>query len=121
EENLAWLKAHGYRYLVVSRERTRQFDPDQAVELTAAGGQRIRLHKVLSSDAQEVRLYCHSSGREHKETAIVARLTRRFEQGLAKLCEALAKPRGEKRLLKITERIGRLKQKCRGIGQHYRI
>ena len=121
EENLAWLKAHGYRYLVVSRERARQFDPHQAVELTAAGGQRIRLHKVLSSDAQEVRLYCHSSGREHKETAIVARLTRRFEQGLAKLCEGLAKPRGEKRLLKITERIGRLKQKCRGIGQHYRI
>jgi transposase len=121
EENLAWLKAHGYRYLVVSRERQRQFDPHQAVELTAAGGQRIRLHKVLSSDAQEVRLYCHSSGREHKETAIVARLTRRFEQGLAKLCEGLAKPRGEKRLLKITERIGRLKQKCRGIGQHYRI
>ena len=33
----------------------------------------------------------------------------------------MAKPRGEKRLLKITERIGRLKQKCRGIGQHYRI
>ena len=55
------------------RERQRQFDPHQAVELTAAGGQRIRLHKVLSSDAQEVRLYCHSSGREHKETAIVAR------------------------------------------------
>jgi Transposase DDE domain len=121
EHNLIWLRAQGYRYLVVSRERTRQFDPLQAVELTAAGGQRIRLHKVLSPDAQEVRLYCHSPGREHKETAIVARLTQRFEQGLAKFCQGLAKPRGEKRLVKITERIGRLKQKCRGIGQHYRI
>ena len=121
EQNLAWLKAQGYRYLVVSRERARQFDPLQALELTAAGGQRIRLHKVLSPDAQEVRLYCHSSGREQKEVAIVARLTQRFEQGLAKLCEGLAKPRGEKRLVKITERIGRLKQRCRGIGQHYRI
>ncbi len=29
--------------------------------------------------------------------------------------------RDEKRLVKITERIGRLKEKCRGIGQHYRI
>jgi hypothetical protein len=76
---------------------------------------------VLSADAQEVRLYCHSPGREQKEVAIVARLTQRFEQGLAKLREGLAKPRGEKRLVKITERIGRLKQKCRGIGQHYRI
>jgi hypothetical protein len=121
EHNLAWLRAEGYRYLVVSRERVRQFDPLQAVELTTAGGQRIGLQKVLSPDAQEVRLYCHSPGREHKETAIVARLTQRFEQGLAKLCQGLAKPRGEKRLVKITERIGRLKQKCRGIGQHYRI
>lgn len=121
EQNLAWLKAQGYRYLVVSRERTRQFDPLQAVEIGAAGGQRIRLHKVLSADGQEVRLYCHSPGREQKELAIITRLTQRFEQGLAKLCEGLAKPRGEKRLVKITERIGRLKQKCRGIGQHYRI
>jgi len=121
EDNLTWLRAHGYRYLVVSRERRRQFDPLQAVELTAAGGQRIRLYKVLSADAQEVRLYCHSSGREQKETAIITRLTQRFEQGLAKLCESLAKPRGEKRLVKITERIGRLKERCRGVGQHYRI
>ena len=121
EQNLAWLKAQGYRYLVVSRERTRQFDPLQAIEISAAGGQRIRLHKVLNADAQEVRLYCHSPGREQKEVAILARLTQRFEQGIAKLCEGLAKPRGEKRLVKITERIGRLKQRCRGIGQHYRI
>ena len=26
EENLAWLTKHGYRYLVVSRERHKQFD-----------------------------------------------------------------------------------------------
>jgi len=121
EGNLSWLRAHGYRYLVVSRERARQFDPLQAVELAAAGGQCIRLHKVLSANAQEVRLYCHSPGREQKEMAIIAPLTQRFEQGLAKLYQGLAKPRGEKRLIKITERIDRLKEKCRGVGQHYRI
>lgn len=121
EENLAWLNAHGYRYVVVSREKSRQFDPLQAVEITAAGGERIRLQKLLSPDAKEVRLYCHSPGREQKETAIIARLTQRFEQGLAKIAHALTRSRGEKRLSKITERIGRLKQKCFGIGQHYRI
>lgn len=121
EENLTWLRAQGYRYLVVSRERVRQFDPALAVEISAADGQRIRLQKVLSADTAEVRLYCHSPGREQKETAIVARLTQRFEQGLAKLCQGIAKPRGERRLVKITERVGRLKQKCRGIAQHYRI
>ena len=121
EENLTWLRVQGYRYLVVSRERTRQFDPAHAVEISAADAQRIRLQKVLSADATEVRLYCHSPGREQKEVAIVARLTQRFEQGLAKLCQGIAKPRGERSLVKITERVGRLKQKCRGIAQHYRI
>ena len=121
EENLMWLRAQGYRYLVVSRERMRQFDPAHAVEISAADGQCIRLQKVLSEDAKEVRLYCHSPGREQKETAIVARLTQRFEDGLAKLSQGIAKPRGERRLIKITERVGRLKQKCRGIAQHYRI
>jgi transposase len=121
EENLAWLKAQGYRYLVVSRERHRQFDPAQAVEIRAAAGGRIRLQKVLLPELQEARLYCHSEQREQKEAAIVARLTRRFEQGLEKLRQALGKPRTDKRLVGITERIGRLKEKSHGIGQHYRI
>ena len=84
-------------------------------------GESYFTHKVLSADTNEVRLYCHSPGREQKEVAIVARLTRRFEEGLAKLCQSIAKPRGERRLVKITERVGRLKQKCRGVAQHYRI
>ena len=33
EDRLAWLREQGYRYLVVSRERTRQFDPEGAVRL----------------------------------------------------------------------------------------
>jgi hypothetical protein len=121
EENLAWCKAHGYRYVVVARAGVRQFDPHQAIEINAAGGQKIGLQKVLSADRQELRLYCHSPGREQKEAAIVACLAKRFEEGLQKLATGLAKPRGEKRLLKITERIGRLKENCHGIGQHYRI
>lgn len=121
EANLAWLNDHGYRYLVVSRERHRQFDPAQAVEIRAADGGRIRLQKVLAPELGEARLYCHSVQREQKEAAIVARLTARFEQGLEKLREGLGKRRTDKRLTSITERIGRLKEKSRGIGQHYRI
>ena len=120
-ENLAWLIQKGYRYLVVSREPHRQFDAEQATALESAGGETIRVHKVLSEDGQEVRLYCHSPGREKKEVAIVQRFVERFEQGLAKLAEALAKPRGEKRYDKILERLGRLKEKSHGIGQHYEI
>jgi hypothetical protein len=33
EANLAWLRGQGYRYLVVSRERGRQFDPAAAIPI----------------------------------------------------------------------------------------
>ena len=119
--NIAWLKQQQYRYLVVSRERTRQFDPDQAVETLTASNETIQLQRVLSKDGSEARLYCHSTGRDAKETAIAGRLVSQFETGLAKLAAGLSKPRAQKKLADIQQRIGRLKEKSRGIGQHYEI
>jgi hypothetical protein len=45
EANLAWLKDQGYRYLAVSRERTRQFDPDQATEVLTASQENCAIAK----------------------------------------------------------------------------
>ena len=39
EENLKWMRQH-YRYLAVSRERTRRFDADSAQCLRTASGNR---------------------------------------------------------------------------------
>ena len=121
EANIAWLKDRGYRYLVVSRARTRQFDPAQAIETLTASEQTIRLQRVLSEDGGEVRLYCHSEGRETKEIAMVARFGTAFEAGLTRLAAALTKPRGHKKLQAVNQRIGRLKEKSRGAAQHYDI
>ena len=121
EANLAWLKYQGYRYLAVSRERSRQFDPDQATEVLTKSQETVQLQRVLDNDGAEVRLYCHSAGRETKETAISARFVKSFEAGLTKLAEGLAKPRTQKTIAAIQQRIGRLKEKSRGIGQHYEI
>lgn len=121
EANLAWLVEHGYRYLVVRRAGARQFDDTQAVAIETAGGQTLRLQKELSENGQEVRLYCHSPGREAKETAMVTRFTQGFETGLQKIAEGLLKPRSEKRHDKLLERIGRLKEKSRGASQHYTV
>ena len=49
------------------------------------------------------------------------RFSERLEAGLAKIKESLTKPHGEKKVDKITERIGRLKEKSHGIAQHYEI
>lgn len=121
QANLDWLVAHGYRYLVASRGRDRSFDSEQAMTLRSATGDAIRIQKVLSEDGKELRLHCHSPGREQKETAISARFAERFETGLKKLAEGLVKPRAEKRIDKLMERIGRLKEKSHGAGQHYQV
>jgi transposase len=121
QANIDWLIQNKYRYLVVSRERTRQFTADQAVEVTSASKQTIQLQRVVSEDGLEVRLYCHSEQRQEKEVAMNARVIKRFEDGLLKIKESLSKPRGTKKRDKVLKRIGRLQEKSRGISQHYRL
>ena len=121
EANINWLLEHRYRYLVVSRERTRQFDPTQSVDVATASDQTVHLQRVVSDDGSEVRLYCHSEARQEKETAMTDRFSQTFENGLAKLAAGLLKPRGEKNRDKLLQRIGRLQERSHGIGRHYRI
>lgn len=121
EANLLWLVANGYRYLVVRRGGARQFDEAHAISIETAGGETLRLHKQISEDGQELRLYCHSAGREAKETAMVTRFCQGFEAGLQKIADGLLKPRSEKGHAKLLERIGRLKQKSHGASQHYTL
>jgi len=121
EENLLWLRAQGYRYLVVSRERQRQFDPNEANDLQSASGERVSVQRVEDVERQEVRLYCYSGRRAAKEEAISQRFAERFEAALQALADGLTRPRTTKRIDKLWERIGRLKAKSHGTGQHYQI
>lgn len=121
EANIGWLIEHHYRYLVVSRERSRHFDGDQSVAVSTVSDQTVRIQRVVSEDGSEVRLYCHSEERQEKETAMTRRFTEKFESGLAKLAAGLQKPRSEKKRDKLLQRIGRLQEQSHGIGQHYKI
>ena len=121
EERLAWLREQDYRYLVVSRERTRQFDPEGAVRIETASKQGVHVQRVLDKDGKEVRLYCYSEARAAKEKGIAERFAQRFETALTQLSEGLGKPRTRKRLDQVWERIGRLKENAHGIAQHYDI
>jgi transposase len=118
-ENIQWLLDHGYRYLVVSRERQRQFDPEQAITLENAAGERVHLEKRI--EQHEALLYCYSESRAEKEKGIDRRFAQRFEAELTKIADGLTRKGTTKRIDKIWERIGRLKEKSRGVGQHYRI
>ena len=105
EDRIQWLRERGYRYLVVSRARTRHFDA-AAGRIETALSHGVQLHKEWSDDAREVRLYCFSEKRVDKERSIVERFAKRFEDALTQFSEGLAKPRTQKRVDHIWQRIG---------------
>jgi transposase len=121
EENLTWLKAQGYRYLAVSRERHKPFDAEQATLIRDAGSTRIRVQRQVDAVSGEVRLYCHSSGREAKERGIGQRFSTRLEAELQHLAEGLHPPRRVKRYEKVLTRIGRLRQRYSRVARYYDI
>ena len=119
-DNVAWLQAQGWRYVVASRERKREFDADEAVAVETASGMGVRIHTQKGEDG-ETRLYCESERRKQKEHAIVERAGERLEQELKKLHAGLSKPRSMKRLEKVWQRIGRLREKYPKASAHYQI
>lgn len=121
EENIAWLREHGYHYVVVSRKRHRQFDPEAAVVIKQQDDLCIRAQRVVNAETGEVELYCHSSQRELKEKGIAERFAKRFEDMLQKLADGLHKKGTVKRYEKILERIGRMKEKYPRAAQYYDI
>ncbi len=70
EDNVAWLRDNGYRYLVVSRERVRHFDPDLATAIETRTRGKVHIQAVTDEEASELRLFCCSEARAEKELGI---------------------------------------------------
>jgi transposase len=81
----------------------------------------VSVQRVEEAEGQEVRLYCYSELRARKEAGISERFAKRFEAALQALADGLMRPRTTKKIDKLWERIGRLKAKSQGAGQHYHI
>jgi transposase len=120
QATLDWLVDAGYRYLVVSREQTRNFDFSKAQTIQTAQSQSIQIYRQMHT-ATEARLYCYSEKRAAKEEAILARFAEKFEAGLRRMAENLCKPHGQKNKDILMTRIGRLSERCHGISRHYTI
>ncbi|MFZ0258199.1 MAG: transposase [Gammaproteobacteria bacterium] len=112
---------HHYRYLVVSRERHREFNAEEAVTVKDEGKLGIEVQRVVNADTGEVKLYCPSSQREKKEQSIQALFSERFEAELQQLATGLHKKGTVKRYEKVLERLGRLKQKYARAAQYYDV
>jgi len=121
EAQIAWLRDSGYRYLVVSRQRKREFDAEAAEPIATVSGQTLHLDRRVCERTGEVRLNCYSEERAQKERAMVERLCARYEADLARLAGSLSRPRARRKPEQVHERIGRLKAKHRRVARYYTL
>lgn len=124
DKNLIMLKEKGYDYMCVSRSNLKNYDVEaDAINVTVTDnkGQEINLCRAKSGRNTDYYLKVESSSKELKERSMNEQFRSRFEAGLQKIADSLAKKGGVKREDKVYERIGRIKQKYPSIQRYYDI
>jgi hypothetical protein len=124
EKNLDTLTQKGYKYVVVSRTKIKNYQPVQQGKetyLLTKSKKVIRLTVVQSEKYTDSFLKVESAAKGIKEQGIKNRLEQGYEEKLHLIKQSLAKPRGVKKVAKVQQRIGRAKQKYPSVHHLYNI
>ena len=124
EENLKMIRDKGYDYLCVSRSSLKNYlvqAEATTVTVTDNRKQKIDLCRVKSGRNTDYYLKVESHSKELKERSMNQQFRSRFEAGLQKVADSLAKKGGVKQEDKVHQRIGRVKQKYPSIQRYFNI
>jgi len=124
EKNLDTLALQGYKYVVVSRTKIKDYEPvhqGKETYLLTKSKKVIRLTLVQSKKHRDSFLKVESPAKGIKEQGIKNRLEQGYEKQLNLIKQSLFKPSGIKKVAKVQERIGRAKQKYPSIHHLYTI
>ncbi len=121
QDNIEWMAANGYDYIVVSRKRKCEIPSDMQLSYVREDDRRLIQAGIRKNNADETEVWCHSNAKEIKETGIKTRFQKRFEEKLTDVQRALSKKHGTKKYEKVIEKIGRLKEKYRRVARRYDI
>jgi hypothetical protein len=124
DDNLSMLKDKGYNYMCVSRSSLKAYHADitaTPVQITDKRKQPIELLKVRANGESDQYLWVKSQAKKMKEDSMNGLLSQRFEQGIQSIREGISKKGGTKKLNKVYERVGRLKQKYPSVHTWYDI
>jgi hypothetical protein len=122
--NVTMLRKKEYDYMCVSRSGMKNFYADidsTPVQIKDGKNQTIELLKVGTHKDDDNYLWVKSHAKGLKEKSMNGKLSQRFEEGIQNINEAITTKGGTKKLEKIHERIGRLKQKYPSIHKYYEI
>lgn len=125
KDNLEMLTQKEYKYICVSRIRLKDYQsvkPGRPKTVVLDNRNNpIELEIVKSPDNPDTFLYVHSQRKALKEASMNEHFSQRYEQELDKIKEALHKKGGTKKLVKVWQRIGRLKERYPAANKHYHI
>jgi hypothetical protein len=124
KKNLDTLTQRGYKYVVVSRVKIKDYTPvkqGKETYLLTKSKKIIRLQAVQTEKYTDSFLKVESEAKGLKEQGITSRLEQGYEKQLQLIKQSLAKPRGVKKLDKVQQRLGRAKQKYPSVHQLYNI
>jgi transposase len=124
EDNIALLRNKGYDYLCVSRTKVKNYAIDinsTPILITDKKDQPIELQKIKVATDNDYYLRVKSHAKALKEKSMNGLFAQRFEEGIQYINSGINKKSGVKKLEKVYERLGRLKQKYPSIHKHYDI
>ena len=125
EDNAKMLKQKGYDYIAVSRQKLKDYkEVSLEKEQTIIYDKRkspIALKEVEKPGCEDTYIYVKSERKAKKENAMKELFTKRYETQLENINAALGKKGGTKKLDKVWERIGKLKEKYPTANKYYSI
>ena len=111
EDNVVWLKANGFHYIVVQRGKGDFSVDDTEAMHVIRDTDRHKLEIKRRKQDGEALLLCRSSGRVEKDQGIRGRQERLFVERLQYYHDGLGKKGRTKLYPKVVEMIGRLREK----------
>ena len=125
EGNLALLRSDKYKYdyVCVSRIIPKKYEKisEKSETISDNRGHKIELTKINVEDKPDNFLHVKSAQKQKKEESIDEKLSKRLETQLQDIKDKLHKPRALKKIVKVHEKVGKIRAKLSKIGWLYDI
>jgi transposase len=123
EDNILYLKENGYRYIVVGRGKSifTSSDMDNFSTIRENNNGDIEVEVTRKNENGEAFILCRSAGRKKKEEAIRTRQENLFTEKIEYLKDGLIQKGRTKNFIKVTETIGRLREKYPKASKVYKV
>lgn len=124
EDNLKLIESKQMKYVAVARNKIKNYEINPEKELVKVqdnNGNSIDLQVFKSDKHSDNWMYVKSEQKRIKENSMSEKLEQRYLEELQNLNQGLSKKRTIKNALKVSERLGRIKQKHKLVSGKYQV